>query len=499
MGFSKSIVLLFFVCASLLAASGLSLDDIPPPPGSSLRYSQYFGKELLKAEYWILLDDNASFDERLERGRSEAQKCAAAMQAMGWLLKKENRQTRGGEFVFKKEIIKQARVTVAPGVTYLQGKKTYYIFCKFEIKRLIPFQDVPGYDYPDVPRFPGSMRIRWMDLLGDYSAKYLAAAKIEEVKKFFEKELPAYDWQPGMGAGTLNYLKGGHIARGAKGAALSIHLSEKEGIISIGIGRSAGAGGSILKTPAEITPAEKSQSAPERVLTFIDHEKDLPTYPGLKRKLAENLPINVYGQEIIRMKLETGQVEPKTALQMARFYLKEMKANDWEVKGDEWHGLGRRFEFQKGAVRVKIDIKAIGRYPIPETAAKRPINIPVQIDVILPLPLRDTAGKDIETVPRFPGSVRYYYLEAGLDHTVRYKAAARVNVVERFYIEKLPESGWTFAGCDTSGLLFVPAAAARSAVAALAKGKLIPTTLKLKVDDMGNGTVKIGLTRTRGD
>ena len=501
--FLVSIILfsLLFLSASMVFPSELSLQDIPQIPGSVLEYSQFFGREHLAAQYRVMLPPDISFQGKLDRGRDEAQRCLDAMLKVGWTLKKENRNRRGGEFVFSKDIIKEAKVIVAPGSQYLQGKKRDCIYHKFELKRLIPYEDVPGYDYPDVPRFPGSIRIRWMDLLGDYGAKYLWKGSLEEVKKFYEKELPDLGWQPGRGPGKLNYLKGGYTSGETKSipTTLSIHLDEKEGIVAIGIGRTAGAGDRKIETMPAVTPAKKTQDPPVQVLTFINHEKDLPMYPALKKKHVEPLPVNLQGEEIIRLTLETGAVKRQTAIHMAEFYLREMRQRGWDLKNHEWHGLARRMLFQRGAVQVKVNIKAVGRYPIPGTEMKQKINIPVQVDVVLPIPRREKAGKDIPNVPRFPGSVRFHYLEAGLDHSVKYKAAARLKDVEWFFIEELPGSGWRFAGYDTTGLLFVPAAAPKSAAAALAGGKLIPTTLKLKVDDMWNGTVKFGLNKTRGD
>lgn len=514
---TKRIVVVLFFCSFLLVGSEISMQDIPVIPNSTLKYSQIVAKEWLVAEYWVFLPDKTSFQEQLDQGRAHAQTCVKLMQDMNWRLTKENRTRRGGEFSFKKEIVKEAIVKVGPGSKPLEGKQKHYIFIKFEVKRLIPFEDVTGYDYPDVPRYPGSIRIRWMDLLGDYGAKYLVMGSVDEVKKFYEKKLLDFGWQPGKGAGTLNYLKGGTISKDAGAVVkknikkpikmvtklipttLSIHLAENEGIVNIGIGRSAGGGDTDLKEQPPITPIKKLDPQGEKPLTFIDHEKDIPLFPGLTKKHVETFPINVYGQQIIRQRLETGYVEPKTAINMAKFYLEEMKKRGWELNDDEWGGLGRRMLFIKGAVQVKTAIKAIGRYPIPESTAKRKINIPLQIDVILPIPLKEMAGKDIKGVPRFPGSVRYYYLEVALDHVVRYKVAAAVKEVECYYLRELPKHDWTFSGYDSTGLLFVPGSTAKSAAAALAKGKLIPTTLKLKVDNMGNGIVKFGFCRTRGD
>jgi len=118
--------------------------------------------------------------------------------------------------------------------------------------------------------------------------------------------------------------------------------------------------------------------------------------------------------------------------------------------------------------------------------------------VIHPIPSRDKAGKDIEGVPRFPGSVRCYYLKAGIDQIVKFKAVGTVQQAERFFLEELPKNEWAFAGNDQTGLLFVPASTAKSAAGVLASGQLVPTTLKVKIDDTGNGTVKIGMDLTKG-
>jgi hypothetical protein len=505
------------LCASILTGSQLSIHDIPRMPGSAMKYSKHMGHERLEVEYWIMLADHVAFQESQNQGRVIAKKCIAAMKSMGWSLTKENPQQRGGEFLFRKDVVKEAKITVAPGCAYQEGRKKSHIFIKCSLKLLIPLQDVLGYDYPDIPRFPGSIRIRWMDLFGDYMAKYVVQGSMDKAKKFFQEQLPEHGWQPGRGSGTLNYVKGGYaskkgsttsrddikdpvqMARKLIPGTLSIHLKEEEGIIEIGIGRSARSGEGIKLSPTDITPLEKPPIQPEKVLTFVEIEKELSFFPGLKIKSQENLPVNVRGEEIIRLSMEIDQAVPHTALEMAAFFLNEMKQKNWDLVEDRWHGLGRRMNFCKGAILVKISIKAIGRYPIPESAAKNKINIPVRVDVVLPIPLKETAGKDIEKVPRFPNSVRYYYLEAATDHMVKYKAAASVKQVERFFLRKLPEEGWRFAGYDSTGLLFVPVDTAQSASSAPAKGKLVPTTLKLKVDDMWNNTVKIGLTRTRGD
>jgi hypothetical protein len=159
--------------------SALNLDDIPRLPGSELKYSQNKGPENLHAEFWIFLPEGIKFRER------------------------------GGEFIFKKDVVKEVKVNISPASKPIKGKAIPYIFLKFELKRLIPFEDVIGMDPGDVPRYPGSIRVKWMNLLVDFSEKYLVAAPLTEVKAFFEKDIPKYGWKASKGPATLNYLKGG--------------------------------------------------------------------------------------------------------------------------------------------------------------------------------------------------------------------------------------------------------------------------------------------------
>lgn len=483
-----------------LISEDLSIDDIPEIPGSSLKHSRFYGNDKLVAEYWKPLPAGVTFREASDRGRDEAQRCVELMQENGWTLRSENRNRRGGEFFFRKEILKEAKAIIVPLSKSREGKKKDFILFKFELGRLIPSENVLGYDYLDAPRYPGSTRIRWMDILGEYSAKYLTTSSVDEVENYYLEKLQEFGWEPSTGVGNINYKK---IEKNGKEQftedtgikippTLSIHLSENEGIVGIGIGRSAKPGKS-KGTAFEITPVREIADPGEEPLTFIKYETDIPIYPGLDKKSVEQLPITLQGEEVTRIELETRQAEQIEAIRMAEFYLEEMEKNGWNLIDEEWHGLGRSAVFKKGAVEVKLNIKAVGRYPIPEKAAK--IDIPVRIDVILPIPTRDIAGKDIEGIPRFPGSIRFFYLEAALDHTVKYKAAASQKEVEWFYIEELPEQGWSFSGYDSTGLLFVRDEKAKDKPE---KGKLIPTTLKVKVDDMWDGTVKIGLTRTRG-
>jgi hypothetical protein len=143
----------------------------------------------------------------MARGRQAAEKYATSMQNAGWVLKREIKQRRGGEFTFIKDTIQKALVKIAPGSSFQQGSKKNHIFIKIELKRLIPLKDVPGYDYPDVPRYPGSIRVRWMDLLGDYAVKYLTTAPLEKVKSFYQAECMKLGWKESRGPGILNYQK----------------------------------------------------------------------------------------------------------------------------------------------------------------------------------------------------------------------------------------------------------------------------------------------------
>jgi hypothetical protein len=388
---------------------------------------------------------------------------------------------------------------------------------KFELKRLIPFEDVIGMDPGDVPRYPGSIRVRWMNLLGDFPEKYLVKAPLAEVKAFFEKEIPKYGWKASKGAGTLNYIKGGIQSPGELSAddkksgrqqplemvkkmiptTLSLRIQEKEGIVEIGVGRTAGSAKPGKSENYRITPEKNIPPHNKKLLTSIDVDKDIPLYPGLVKISERKAPANYKGEEIITRDFEKKDVPMEEAIQMADYYLAEMKQRDWMLLDEEWHGISKKLLFQKGAVKVRINVKAVGRWPIPEKARK--IKIPLEIMVTFPIPSREIAGEDIKGIPRFPDSVRFYTLKAGIDHVVKFRAVAPVKEVEWFFIEKLPQQGWTFSGTDITGLLFIPAKTAKSAADALSKGQLIPTTLKIKVDDLYDGTVKIGMDKTKGD
>jgi len=514
-----NIGILIFIGTLLLSnpvlSEELSIKELPEIPCSELVSYQLLSPENLIADYRIYLPEKSTFLEITRRAQEATQQSVQIMKDSGWELQQENWFRRGGEFQFRKDIIKQAKMTIGPHAKAIKGEKRDFVKISFELKRRIPFDDVLGIDYPDIPRFPGCVRVRWMDLLGDYSVKYLSLGKIEEVREFFENNLPEFGWQPSSGTATLNYSKGGYKSKEAAQTekkdiqkplemvkemiptTLGIHLNENQGIVEIGIGRSSGSEDfspveALPVTPEKSLPAEKKE-----ILTSIDPDKDIPIHPLLDKQHSERLPLDTQGNETFRMSFNTEKVEPKEAINIAKFYLEKMKNAGWEVIDDEWYSLGRTLLFQKGAVKVKVSVKAVGMWPIPERTPN--INIPVEIDTILSIPSRETAGTDIENVPRFPGSVRFYYLEAGLDHSVKYKACASVKEVEWYFIEELPESGWTFSGYDMTGLLFVPSDTAKSAAGALSQGKLIPTTLKLKVDDMYDGTVKIGFTKTRGD
>ncbi|UCH92800.1 MAG: hypothetical protein JSV88_21230 [Candidatus Aminicenantes bacterium] len=515
----KILVMLVLVAFSPLTSMGsaLTLDDIPRLPGSELKHSQYKGPENLHAEFWIFLPEGIKFQEISAKGTYFATTCVSMMKENGWTLKKENWQRRGGEFIFKKDVINEVKVNVSPSSKAIKGRMKPYIFLKFKLKRLIPFEDVIGMDPGDVPRYPGSIRVRWMNLLGDFGEKYLVVAPLTKVKAFFEKEIPKYGWKASKGSATLNYIKGGiqspqELSAGDKELAkgkplqlvkkmipttLSLRIQEKEGIVEIGVGRTAGSADKGKSENYRITPEKNIPPGTKKLLTFIDVEKDIPLYPGLQKTSERKAPVDFRGEEIITLDFEKKDAPMKEAIKMADYYLAEMKQKDWRLLDEEWHGIGRKLLFQKGAVKVRIHVKAVGRWPIPEKARK--IKIPLEIVVTFPIPSREIAGEDIEGIPRFPGSVRFYTLKAGIDHIVKFKAVAPVKEVEWFFIEKLPEHGWTFSGNDTTGLLFIPAKTAGSAAEAFSKGQLIPTTLKIKVDDQYDGTVKIGMDKTKGD
>jgi len=517
--FHLDIGVIILAAAFVLSIPGiskeLSLKELPDIPGSELVFYQSASPENLTVEYRIYLPEKSTFLEITRKAQETTQQCVQIMKDAGWGLQKEDWFRRGGEFHFNKDIIKQVKMTIGPQAKAMNGIKRDFIKICFELKRLIPFEDVLGIDYPDVPRFPVSVRVRWMDLLGDYSVKYLSLSTIEDIKEFYENSLSDFGWQPSRGTATLNYSKVGYesqreppvkkedvqqpikMVKRMIPTILGIHLNKNQGIVEIGIGRSAGSGDSKLRESILVTPAQNLPPEKEDILTYIDPQNDIPIHALLIKQHSERLPLDTQGNETFRMTFNTEKVDPIEAVNIAKFYLEKMQAAGWKVKDDEWYGLGRTLLFQKGAIRVKVVVKAVGMWPIPGRAPK--INIPVEIDTIFSIPSREIAGADIENVPRFPGSVRFFYLEAGLDHSVKYKATASVKEAEWYFIEKLPESGWIFSGFDMTGLLFVPSDTAKSAAGALSQSKLIPTTLKLKVDDMYDGTVKIGLTKTRGD
>jgi hypothetical protein len=176
--------------------SALNLDDIPRLPGSELKYSQNKGPENLHAEFWIFLPEGINFQEISAKGTYFATTCVDMMKKNGWTLKKENWQRRGGEFIFKKDVIKEVKVNVSPASKPIKGKAKPYILLKFELKRLIPFEDVIGMDPGDVPRYPGSIRVRWMNLLGDFAEKYLVVAPLKKSKPSLKKKFPIMAGNP---------------------------------------------------------------------------------------------------------------------------------------------------------------------------------------------------------------------------------------------------------------------------------------------------------------
>ena len=509
------LVLLLQVPTSPLLGLGPE-DLLPELPGSVIRSTERSADGLrFVAELRIPVPADAGPAEIGDLAVEAAHRCLERMESDGWSLVGEAWQRRGGVFEFLKDVILRAKVTVGPTAKPIEGRMQSFVGLRFELQRRLPFHDVKGCDPPDVPRFPGSVRVRWMNLLGDFATKYLVVAPLAEVRAFFERELPEHGWTPGRGAGTLNYVKGGftegtgepeppsgrlaeplELARELIPTTLSIALSEKAGLVEIGIGRAAGGRDPALEDPLPVTPARGEPSTPNNVLTAIDPERDLPVPPGLSLESKRREPSNPPGEERIRRTYVEKQAPMAKALEVADFYRGEMSRRGWTLEDEEWYGIGRELRFRKGAVGVHVSVKAVGRYPLPERQPT--LRLPVEVLVTLPVPERDVAGEDIPGVPRFPGSVRFYHLQAATDHVVKFKAVGSVDEAEWFFIDRLPENGWTFAGNDSTGLLFVPSGTARSPTEALASGELIPTTLRIKVDDEGHGVIKIGMDRTRG-
>ncbi|MHC4550629.1 MAG: hypothetical protein ACYTEZ_17855 [Planctomycetota bacterium] len=514
---------LFFLLPPLLLLAGpvraeeMTLDGIPLPKAAERVSRQTASPEVIRARYRTPLPDGLSHDRVGDRVVEAAETFVEAMAEAGWKLRTENWQRRGAEFTFRKAILFDLAAAVQPVAKAMGGRMRSFVGYNLTLTRRVPFTDLRGREPVDVPRYPGSVRIRWMDLLGDFAVKYVVVADLDAVRRFFEERLPKAGWKPAKGVGTLNYLKGGvgegaelpkgtnprdplDIAKKAIPSSLAVHLNEDEGIVEIGIGRSAGAPdagqeiGGALTPPFVPRPPAEPGTGP---LIAIDPEKDLPVYPGLERVARRRLPLGVQGDQTLRLAYEKKDAPITEALDCATFYLSEMATRGFEVADDEWYGIGRKLLFAKEAVLVRVNVKAVGTYPPPERA--KPILLPVEVDVIQPLPSRDVAGSDIEGVERYPGSVRFYHLKVGMDHLVKYKAVATVAEAERHYIVTLSDGDWTFCGNDRTGLLFVPSDTAKSAADALASGQIVPTTLKVKVDDAGRGIVKIGIDRTRGD
>ncbi len=483
---------LFFCLAFVMSGHSiaqLSLDDIPAMPDSHLQDSYFQDPENLLAEFRIFLSHKASLRQIADHGVYSADKCVAIMEQAGWQLRQENRTSRGGEFTFGKDIIKEVKLSIGPGASAIGGKMVPYVFLKFHLKRLIPFADIVGIDPPHVPRFPGSARLKWMHLLGDFSLKYLTVGSVRQVTDYFQKELPRRGWQPAKGAAALHYTR--------PNASLSLHIKQKEGMVEIGVGMSGPLTRQLKAEKPVFTPPKQLPPSVEKPLTHIDIREELPLYPGLTMVRQSQLPVTTAGEEIIKQFYEKPDSPLTESLDMASFYSRHLKERGWQLLDEQWHGFGRKFNFQKGAVQLRIIIKAVGRLSAGQKAPRVPI--PMEVTVVFPIPRRDIAGDDIEGVPRFPGSVRFYTLKAGIDHLVKYKAAASVKEVEWFFIDSLTKKGWRFSGNDHTGLLFTPSATPGSPGEAFSKGKLVPTTLKLKVDDRYDGTVKIGLDLSRGD
>lgn len=497
------------------AALELGPADVPSHPDAVMRSAEHLGPDRFVTEAWILAPPGLSHQELGARGYRAAEECVEGMRRGGWELTAENWQRRGGEFTFRKEVIKEAKLSVGTAAKPIAGEMQPYVSIRHRLERLIPTHDLKGIDLPDAPRYPGSTRVRWMHLQGEYAAKYLVVAPLAEVRSFYESELPRHGWVAGRGVGTLNYTRGGVTSPGDRPAdvrpgaspvetvgkmipsTLAVHLSEEDGIVSIGIGRSAGAGDAEAWAELPVTPERSGErddhAAP--LLTSLD-PGELPVYDGLVHESQRREPMSTGGEQITvhRYRMEAP---PAEAIAAAEFYLAEMQQRGWSLVDEEWHGLSRALRFRQGAVRVEIGVKAVG--PLGLRDSPKPIPVPVEVRLILPLPAADVAGEDIEGVPRLPGSVRFYHLKVAIDHLVKFKAPVAKEEAEWFFIEELPQRGWTFAGNDATGLLFVPAGTAGSATAALAAGQLIPTTLKVVIDDMRDGTVKVGTALTRGD
>jgi hypothetical protein len=286
----------------------LAVSDLPALASVKEAVLTRVTREHLRVVNRMPLPDGLTPQETGSRAVQVAEEFVQSMRQAGWELRRENRQRRGGEFYFRKQVVFDVKAVIAPTSHPAQGRMKPCVQVTIDYTRRLPYADLLGRDPADVPRYPGSVRVRWMNLLGDFASKYLVVAPPEKVKAFFAEELPKLGWEEGRGVGVLNYRKGGvktpadmprvQIDKPLENievmipTTLSVFIKEDDGLVEIGFGRSAGSAD--LRTKREqletaITPEKKLPTRPQAVLTAIDEKKDLPLKDSWR--VSRTLPV----------------------------------------------------------------------------------------------------------------------------------------------------------------------------------------------------------------
>jgi len=484
--------------------------DLPDPPGASLYSRETISADRIRLEFreFQMPDSGPA-----PIGRQRAEVYIEQLRAAGWELIQERWRSKGGEFVLRKDLF-DVDILIAMGSKGMEGRKTPYVSYRAHVERRIPSVDILGCDPLDVPRYPGSVRLRWMNLMGDFSARFQVAARLDDVSKFFEKTVPEQGWTCYEKEGGFHFRKGGieagerlesgelskdpvHTVGKLIPTTLTVKLGEKDGIVDIRWSRTAGGADEGKGVAVTALNPELKPGADESNSDFRCSIDDMPVYPGLELKSEKDLDNNAWGEHRARAAYQTEPVPRKEALRIADFYLREMAARGWRLTNDDWVELRRRLTFRQAGAEAEIYVQALGR--LENAESRSPARIPVQIELRRPMPDRERAGRDIPDVPRYPGSVRYMTLEKGISHMVRYKAAGSREAVMRYYTRTLPGKGWKLAGHDSTGLLFVPVSTASSGSQAFSKGNLVPTTLRILITSRGTPFVRIQIDQTKGD
>ncbi len=529
-------ILCFLLCLGILllmACRPKKRDGETAHPGASTTVADHetnryilevldWQKPEIEPEISIETEETAVPDVQREAVR-QAEHYLARMLADGWTLKTEHRRTSGADFTLERDSLKRLSVRIGSEIRGTADGKKGFVVIRQELEYLIPKRDAIGFEPPDVPRYPGSTRIRWMNIIGEWSGKYKVADELETVRRFYLDELPKHGWiYQGVQAGKLHFQRGGiasgdavtrqdiditdplgNIA-GMIPSTLNIILSEENGITDIGFGRSAGAGDAPTDTAAAEGFSYDAEFVVDRakVVARVDPETALPRYPGAVNEADHTEWFTLKGPEVLNLGYDVprGQVQAEK-IDLGAFYRRQMKARGWTLTDEDRWGEGTTLFFRRGGVTASVVVRDTGLRFIgnPNVRPSAPATLPVKIALRFPIPQRDLAGEDIDDVPRFPGSKRYYFLKVAIDHLVKYKAAGTADQVYAWFIAELPQRGWQLAGADQAGITFTPAGGPESGVEAFGTGKWIPTLLVVKAKDEGYGLVDIGIDLTTGD